>query len=144
MADSYERKPEPIEPEDDGLYELAEDPEAVVEDTPAKPSRSTPNPRAASSAGGNDRLDPMLDDLDPPASDGGMKTGAGGKGAASHFSGDDPEYVNPEIARVRREEARIQAAQEQAKADARKKKVLLGVVGGVLILAIVAYFLLFG
>ncbi|MEM8781969.1 MAG: hypothetical protein AAGE65_03845 [Planctomycetota bacterium] len=133
MADPYERKPEPLEPEDDGLYELAEDPDA------AEPSSAPPPPPGLmpDAAAGNDRLDPMLDD---PAPKRDMKTGAGGKGAASHFSGDDPEYVNPEIARMRREEARIAAAAEEASAAALKQKVVLGVVGGLVVLAVVLYF----
>ncbi|MEM1027277.1 MAG: hypothetical protein AAGJ38_04275 [Planctomycetota bacterium] len=142
MADPYERKPEPIDDpgSDDGLYELAEDPDSVVEDAPAKPSPLAPDPRSSAPLADNDRLDPMLDDPEPAAE---MKTGEGGKGAASHFSGDDPEYVNPEIARMRREEARIKAAEEEALADAKKKKVMLGVVGAVIIVALAAYFLLF-
>ncbi|MEM8495280.1 MAG: hypothetical protein AAF663_07825 [Planctomycetota bacterium] len=141
MADADPRKPDPIDPpEDDGLYELAEDPD-VSEPSPAAPP---PPGIGRPSPLDNDRLDPMLDDpATPPEPDREMKTGSGGKGAASHFSGDDPDYVNPEIARMRREEARIKAAEEEAEADAKKKKLILLIAVVSALVGVVAYALLF-
>ena len=147
MADPYNRKPEPLDDDDDGLYELAEDPDTVrTPNVPPPPGIMPGNvdvgpgtPPARGQAAGNDRLDPMLDEPKPSRE---MKTGSGGKGAASHFSGEDPEYVNPEIARMRREEARIARAAEEAEEAARKQKITLIVVGVLVVLAIVAYFLL--
>jgi hypothetical protein len=158
MADDpAERKPETDDPDESGLYELADTPDAeptpnvppvtgivpgnldVGPGIPAAPGQAAPDRR-------NDRLDPMLDDPADGEADGDgstMRTGAGGKGAASHFSGDDPEYVNPEIARMRREEQRMARAEEEAAEAARKQKLMLGLIGGGIVVLVVAYLLLF-
>ena len=152
----------PQEPEDDGLYELAEDPE----DTPSEPPPIAPGlvnePEPAAEAG--EDAEPSYDLPPDPATmdairqreakeqkkkkktevpaDTGSR-GEGGKGADSHFSGEDPEYVNPEIARMRREDQRKAAAMAEAEAEAKKKKVMLiGAGGGVLLLILVWFIFL--
>ena len=67
----------------------------------------------------------------------------GRRGASSHFSGDDPEYVNPEIARIRREEQRRAPAAEEAEEAAAKTKFRLIVAGVVLPIVIVLWIVLF-
>ncbi len=129
MPDDPKRKPDP--PDDDGLYELAEDPDL---DAPASSTPLAPGIMPTDDAPAE--LDPMADDR--PAA----PAGEGGSGGRSHFSGDDPEYVNPEIARMRREEQRMARAAEEAAEAARKQKFML-IGGGILVLLlIVAYFVL--
>ena len=108
------------DPDDEELLELAEDPHAA-------PSEPRPTIRPGIEAGGGSGSGGGSDDdaADPPA------------------DGDEPAYVNPEVARVRREEQRIAAALEQAEAEARKKKIMFGVAGGVVALLIVLYIVIF-
>lgn len=52
---------------------------------------------------------------------------------------DEPVAVSPARAQAIREEQRIRAAQEQAEADAKKKKVILTLVSCVIVVAIVGF-----
>ena len=82
----------------------------------------------------------LAEDPDEPAPKKSSAAGSG-KGAASHFSGEDPEYVNPEIARIRREDQRRARAAEEAAEAAAKTKLRLIVAGVVALLLIVLWFL---
>lgn len=139
------------EDDDNHLYELAEDP-----DEPSPPPKpAAPDPRlgvAGAKAGagaespGSPKAPPepapdddlMPDPDEPPKG----SSGPGGEGAASHFSGEDPEYVNPEIARLRREDQRRARAAEEAAEAAVRMKIKLGIASVLLVALVVGYFLL--
>ncbi len=129
MPDDYDRKP-PLDNEPDP-YELAEDPS----DMPAAPPPPPPGLDQRRAVADDPLPDPMADDSPTGSS------ADGGKGAASHFSGDDPDYVNPEIARMRREEQRVAAAAEEAADAAKRQKIIFGSLAAVLAAAALLYVL---
>lgn len=140
--------------DDDDLYELAEDPDDLPDQAPPPPPGVSTEPGTArdplhqardprdakSKPAPAVKSDDVSDSSAAPEKSHGSH-GQGGQGAASHFSGDDPEYVNPEIARMRREDRRIAAAEAQALADAKRKKVILIAIAVVAVLAAAAWFM---
>ncbi|MEO1236696.1 MAG: hypothetical protein AAFX76_07910 [Planctomycetota bacterium] len=128
--------PDPPPDQEPDVYELADEPE----DTPAPPpppptasvKRSTeepdtipldePEPEIHDPRAGRPPVKPPLPEPDPD------------DGPA-----DEPKAVSPAKARAAREEQRIRAAQELAEADAKKKKIILTVVGAFVAVGVLGF-----
>jgi hypothetical protein len=95
----------------------------LAEDPDAQPAVKVPPPVGVSLPGAaRDPAETPPDEAPPPKKP--------DKGPASHFSGEEPAYVNAEVLRMRREEQRIKAAQEEAEWSARQLRIKLMVAGG--------------
>ena len=140
MADPDSKPPAEDDGDDLEMYELAEDPNEPAAPPPPPPGVSTGDTGAASKAAG--RQDGFAPD--PRFSSGGSRTDAPALDDPSDDAvPDEPEYVNPEIARQRREDARRAGAEEWAREEAAKKKRLAIIAAVVLVVLILAWIVLF-
>ena len=135
-------------PDEPDTYDLAFDPddesESSASPAPTKkpqPASKEPAPPPADEADTFDLKEPQIND---PRSAG--TASAPAKRPTQPLDDEpattepeEPVAVSPARAQAIREEQRIRAAQELAEADARKKKLILTVVGGLVALGIVAY-----
>ncbi|MEO0514671.1 MAG: hypothetical protein AAF086_05180 [Planctomycetota bacterium] len=129
--------------EEPDTYDLAFDPDDEPTPTPptAKPIAKPDKPAASAD------LDPIeLDDVEPQISDpraGGTPSRPKPPINPTPEVEDDqpaePVAVSPAKAQAKREEQRRRAAQELAEADARKKKIILIVVGSFVAVGIVGF-----
>ncbi|MEM1107153.1 MAG: hypothetical protein AAGH99_00495 [Planctomycetota bacterium] len=129
--------------EEPETYDLAFDPDDNPEPTPEAASPAQPTKKPAASAE-PETFD--LDDIEPEIQD----PRAGGSpsrppkppidtSAVEDDTPDEPVAVSPARAQAIREEQRIRAAQEEAEADARKKKLIVTVIAVFVGVAMLGY-----